>query len=68
MPRLLETWLGFDLFQREERVLKPHRGARSHANALAVATQRITQATEEPSAARLHRPYALHASDNPACR
>lgn len=52
--RTLESWLGFELFQRVGRSLRLRRGARAYAESIAAALQQIAQETEALRAARSH--------------
>jgi LysR family glycine cleavage system transcriptional activator len=52
--RALESWLGFELFQREGRTLKVSRGARAYAGAIGAALQQIAAQTEALRHARSH--------------
>ena len=52
--RALESWLGFELFQREGRALKLSRGARAYAETIANALQQIAAQTDALRQARSH--------------
>ena len=52
--RALESWLGFELFQREGRALTLRRGVRPYADAIAAAFQQIAVQTDALRQARSH--------------
>jgi LysR family transcriptional regulator, glycine cleavage system transcriptional activator len=52
--RALESWLGFELFQREGRTLRLSRGARAYAETIAGALQQIAAQTDALRQARSH--------------
>ena len=52
--RALESWLGFELFQREGRALRLSRGAKAYAEAIGAALQQIAVQTDALRQARSH--------------
>ncbi|HEX2830859.1 MAG TPA: transcriptional regulator GcvA [Burkholderiales bacterium] len=52
--RALESWLGFELFQREGRTLRLSRGARAYAETIGAALQQIAAHTDALRQARSH--------------